>query len=205
MVAGLVKKKDRKGVKPKPVNTTNKPQPGFDGNYKGYKPSAASVQVEENFKAVMGPLKQPSFVTQPIEELQTLAAHKPDIKYMWDRISEGKAKSHGSPDFSSTEEALDFLLGVDVTRVFEGRVVGFDVTRNAMQENIHNKIRKVTKAFRGAREELFSKLGYDAYVVVVWKVRKNRLDRGDISCLQQQLVDGLHAQKEFAGSITLSL
>lgn len=210
MVAGLIKKKDKVKVVPKPVRKItkpSKPQPGFDGNIKGHKPSAASIQAEEDFENIMkaGGYEAPVFTTFGVQWLKNILCSILDRQDMWEKVVAGKVTSHGTSKFKNIEEALDFLLGVDCTFKVGSLVYGFDITRNSKEENIDNKKRKVTKAFRGGRKDLFEELGYDGYVVIVWKVRKSQLDRGDIANLQQQLIDGIKTINGFAGAITLEL
>lgn len=176
---------------------------------KGKAPSAEALKCEEHFKELTGGMKTPkwlgynsNFFWSKLEKVKDQSL-KENYQYIVKAVQQGMSNSHPGVDLHKCEllELFDFILGVDHTIVWNGKVIGFDVTKNPYAPSV--KVQKTHQAYRGTKIELLKEFGYQGYIIILWSVKD--YEKADKEDLKRQLINGLQAwrPKEFTHIIEL--
>lgn len=176
---------------------------------KGKAPSAEALKCEEHFKELTGGMKtpkwlgyNPNFFWSKLEKVKDQSLKK-NYQYIVGAVQQGMKESHPGIDLQQCKllELFDFILGVDHTIVWNGKVIGFDVTKNPYAPSV--KVQKTHQAYRGTKIELLKEFGYQGYIIILWSVKD--YENANKEDLKRQLIKGLQSwrPKEFTHIIEL--
>lgn len=179
-------------------NGGNKPQQkelSVDKYVKGGAPSQAARRCEGEFKDLTKEFKAPkwlgynsNYFWSKLDKVKDQKL-KGNYKYIVDAVQHGMGNSHPGVKLENCSllELFDFILSIDHTILWNGKVIGFDVTKNPYA--LENKVNKTHEAYRGSKIHLLREFGYQGYIIVLWSVKDYK--NADKKDLMKQLLKGL--------------